>query len=231
MVEIWRDIVGYEGLYRVSNLGRVYSVPRISRQGNRIGGKFLKPGKQVGGYLFVNLVDSYGNTKTHRVHRLVALMFIPNIMNYPQVDHRDTNKDNNTVSNLTWVNSKGNRHNPITYKKSSDSRKGKPLTEATKAKISQANKGELNSFYGKKHSTETRELMREIWAERKRQGYTNPNSKPVMCVETGEVFKNSTCAAKTFAGDYKAIKNCCNGKGKTSGGYHWKWYEEDSNNE
>lgn len=92
MEEIWKDVVGYEGLYKVSNFGNVYSV-RSDKQ--------LKHGKNRGGYLFVVLCTN-GKPKQLKVHRLVSIAFLPNPDNKPQVNHIDENKTNNNVCNLEW---------------------------------------------------------------------------------------------------------------------------------
>ena len=100
-VEIWKDIVGYEGLYKVSNKGNVYSVERINSQGRKWGGQTLKLLLDKIGYIRVNLCKD-GRIKNVTVHRLVAEMFIPNPNNYPEVNHRDEDKTNNCVENLEW---------------------------------------------------------------------------------------------------------------------------------
>lgn len=91
--EIFKDIKGYEGLYQVSNLGRVYSVKRKT---------ILSQIKKSSGYYTVNL---YKDTKmrTFLIHRLVACNFIQNPNNLPQINHIDGDKSNNKVSNLEWV--------------------------------------------------------------------------------------------------------------------------------
>ena len=96
--EIWKDIKGYEGLYQVSNLGRVKRVTT-----NRI----LKSSKHVSGYLMVNLCKN-SVTSHQRIHRLVAQAFIPNPENKPDVNHIDEDKTNNMVSNLEWSTKKEN---------------------------------------------------------------------------------------------------------------------------
>lgn len=96
-VEIWKDIRGYEGLYQVSNGGRVRSLPRKGVRTSRI----LIPGKHKKGYLYVGLTCN-GVRKMHKVHRLVAEAFIPNPHNYPQVNHLDEVKTSNNAANLEW---------------------------------------------------------------------------------------------------------------------------------
>lgn len=93
MNEIWKDIEGYEGLYQVSNLGRVKSL-NYSRTGKE---GILKPNPTKRGYIIVEL-----KSKPFQVHRLVAQAFIPNPNNLPQVNHIDENTSNNIVSNLEW---------------------------------------------------------------------------------------------------------------------------------
>ncbi len=106
-MEIWKDIVGYEGLYQVSNLGRVKSFDRYVRNGTS--NKNIKRGKILSpcvnpkcGYMQVNLIKDK-NKKIKTIHRLVAEAFIPNLENKPCVNHIDGNKQNNKIDNLEWV--------------------------------------------------------------------------------------------------------------------------------
>lgn len=104
MKEEWRDIKGYEGLYQVSNLGRVKSLPRkvCFGVGYRIvDEKILKQYIQNNGYVWVGL---HKNNKQKRmlVHRLVAIAFIPNPDNLPEVNHKSEIKTQNNVENLEW---------------------------------------------------------------------------------------------------------------------------------
>lgn len=99
MKEVWKDVSGYEGLYQVSNMGRVRSFPRNgSRTNQEI---ILRQHKNRKGYSVVCL-SKLGMQKLCKVHRLVAMAFIPNIANLPQVNHKDENKQNNCVDNLEW---------------------------------------------------------------------------------------------------------------------------------
>lgn len=104
--EIWKDIIGFEGLYQVSNLGRVKSLPRSIRNGKGFYNskeKILKPNTLAKGYFQVELKK---NLKRHplQVHRLVATAFIhnPNITKYNQVNHINGNKQDNRIENLEW---------------------------------------------------------------------------------------------------------------------------------
>ena len=94
--EIWKPVVNYEKLYEVSNFGRVRSLPR-----NTTSGKILNPSKTESG-LYVSLRNS-GNDTRQLVHRLVAIAFISNPENKPQINHIDGNRWNNFVGNLEWV--------------------------------------------------------------------------------------------------------------------------------
>lgn len=99
--EIRRAIPGYEGIYEISNLGRVYSVPRLSKNGNQCGGYYLKLQQYSNGYQFVHLTKD-GITKQFLVHRLVAESFLQPQDNRCEVNHIDGDKHNNKASNLEW---------------------------------------------------------------------------------------------------------------------------------
>lgn len=105
--EVWRMIPGYEGLYLVSNLGRVKSVERVSPQGHLLPERIMKQFKMPSGYLHVRLCKD-GKVKNYRVHRLVAQAFIPNPEGLPQVNHINEDKMDNRVENLEWCDCKYN---------------------------------------------------------------------------------------------------------------------------
>ena len=127
-VEIWKDISGYEGMYQVSNLGRVKSF----KQGKE---RILKPGS-CRGYLLVGLSKN-GKMKTYTVHRLIAQAFIPNPNNLPELNHIDEDKTNNKLENLEWCNRKYNNNYGTRIQrvaeKMTNGKTSKPVLQYTKA--------------------------------------------------------------------------------------------------
>lgn len=112
--EIWKDVIGYEDLYQVSNLGRIRSKDRLIEVDDYLNahaycsgfsyirpGKIMKTGTNVFGYSVVNLRKNK-KSKGHMLHRLIAEAFIQNNHNLPFVNHKDENKLNNCVENLEW---------------------------------------------------------------------------------------------------------------------------------
>lgn len=153
--EIWKDIPGYEGRYRISDQGRVYSTLRGT----------LKPYKTRDGYLIATLTRG-GHRFRIGVHRLVASAFIPNPEGKPQINHIDGNKENNSPGNLEWVTcSENNLHRrrvlnggggraPKAVMCLNTGKTYRSLTEAAKAKcvpvekIIDCCKGRRNHTYG-----------------------------------------------------------------------------------
>ena len=108
--EIWKDIPSWENSYQISNCGRVKSLEKIRFR--RKGGNALYKTKILSfsydrGYLGVNIQNNKF-VKHYWIHRLVAIVFIPNPLNLPEVNHRDLNKSNNHAENLEWVTHKQN---------------------------------------------------------------------------------------------------------------------------
>ena len=117
--ESWKEMVGYEDYYLVSNYGRVKTKTRmvnfVDRWGNcrpQLRKEIIKKQQLARGYYEVNLFN-----KNYTVHRLVAITFIPNPQNKAFVDHINEIKTDNRVQNLRWVTSSENRTNPITFQK------------------------------------------------------------------------------------------------------------------
>ena len=105
MTETWKPVIGYEGLYEVSDLGRVRSVDRTVPNGGRgekrLSGKVLRLKKDRNGYMSV-MLSRNGKQTRYRVHRLVAKAFVPNANGYDEVNHKDETRANNMAANLEW---------------------------------------------------------------------------------------------------------------------------------
>ena len=177
-IEIWKPIVGYEGLYEVSNLGKVKAIKW--HRGNEE--KEIKPYTTYKGYLRLRLTKN-GKGKQFQIHRLVAEAFIPNPENKPYIDHINTDRTDNTVwlnedgsinyekTNLRWVTNKENCNNPISKQNYSKSNKGKtavPILQfdknmnfikkwesMTDAETSLGIKSRLSEYCGNKYGRKT----------------------------------------------------------------------------
>ena len=121
--EIWKDIEGYDGLYQISDKGRVKSL-KFGKE------KILKLQKDTNGYLQVRLSKN-GKQKMFQIHRLVALAFISNPQNYPQVNHKDENPSNNNLKNLEWCTVEYNNNYGTRIQKFVD-KISKPVLQYTK---------------------------------------------------------------------------------------------------
>ena len=184
--EIWRDVVGYEGLYMVSSNGEVKSIQRKEKykKGYRkIRERILKPGKDRKGYLQVVLCKE-GIQKTIKVHRIVCDAFLTNPLNLPQVNHRNECKTDNRVENLEYCDARYNNNFGT-------------RNERAGISISKAKKGIINT----------------------------KKSKSVICLETGVIYPSTADVQRQLGFLQSNICNCCNGKRKTCGGYHWKYVE------
>lgn len=110
--EIWMDIPHYDGLYQVSNLGRVKALPR--ERVNHVGGRWIQPEHIMAtrlnndGYECVSLTLPSGKRKTEKIHRLVAITFIPNPEGKEEVNHINCIRHDNRVENLEWMTRKEN---------------------------------------------------------------------------------------------------------------------------
>lgn len=131
MEEIWKDILGFEGLYQISSCGKVRSVGRtiIDSIGRKrfYPSKILKPINRKG-YLFTSLYDSKAKIHIGRISRLVAITFIPNPENKSQVNHINGIKSDNRVENLEWATPSEN------------------MIHAIKSGLKKANEGEKCNF-------------------------------------------------------------------------------------
>ena len=129
--EIWKDIEGYDGLYQISDKGRVKSL-NFGKE------KILKPWKSGCGYLLVDICKN-GDKKHYLIHRLVAMTFIPNPQNFTQINHMDEDKSNNNANNLEWCTAKYNSnygtHNKRVAEKLTNGKRSKIVLQYTKEGI------------------------------------------------------------------------------------------------
>lgn len=152
-MEEWRPIVGFEGLYEVSNTGQV----RNHR------GKLLRPGLDHQGYLKCVLCKG-GKTKTIYIHRLVAQAFIPNPMYLKQVNHKDEDKSNNNVDNLEWCTARYN----VNYG-SAQKKRVKTNIINGKYKFTGHKKGEYRKEYYDENRDKINARRRRHYAEHKEE--------------------------------------------------------------
>ena len=175
MVEIWKDIEGYEGLYEVSSYGRVR---------NLVSGKFIKASKKNDGYCRVCLTKN-GCRKCINIHRLVAQSFLPNPDNLPQVNHKDEDKTNNNVTNLEWCTAKYN----INY---GTSQQRRILTNINSGKYT----GLTRTEYCKKYRENNKEYFKEY-----RKDYYQSN-KDILKEQSKNYYENNKEYYKEYNREY-----------------------------
>ena len=217
MQEIWKTVIIdgeiYEN-YEVSNLGKIRSLNY--RRSGEVKELRLSVGK--GGYLQVPLCKN-GKHKIYKVHRLVAFAFIPNddTENKIDVNHIDEDKSNNTVENLEWCTASYNNNYGTRNERVAEKLKNREFSEESRKKMSEKGKG-------RKFSEEHKQKLSEARKGKK------PNTKKVICVETGQIFDCIKDAERETKINH--IGRCCKGKQsyagrhpKTNEKLHWKFVE------
>lgn len=199
--EIWKDILGWEGLYQVSNKGRVKSMARFIVSGFRgreySPERILTPITLKFGYKRVVLHNN-GLKVRKLIHRLVAEAFIDNPHNKPEVDHIDCNPGNNCVENLRWCTRSENQLNPITSRRISENGKRNGFPPGAQEAAWRSSKGRISA--------------RRI-----------PVARMDKFGTILEEYSCATVAARMLGLDNRLISMCCHGKRKTTGGYYWKF--------
>lgn len=218
--EEWRTIEEYPN-YQISNFGRIKSL-WFGRE------KILKQSIHKNGYSHITL-HKEDKMKTFLTHRLVAMTFIPNPNNYPQVNHKDEVKTNNCISNLEWVTQEYNNSYGTRLERMSKTKKGKIFSQEHKDKISKTLKG-------RKLSKETKDKI-SIANKGKKQSQEHIEKrskalqKPIVQIHKSGliigVYNSAIQASEILGIDNSNINKCCNGKIKSCGGYKWEYMEEN----
>lgn len=218
--EIWKDIIGYEGIYQVSNRGRVKrlafdyvdSIGRVSHSS-----EYIRKRRQLKGGYGVVMLCKGSKRKMFRIARLVAMAFIPNPEHLPQVNHKDENPMNDCVENLEWCTSKYNNN----Y-----GGHGKRISQAAKERYKDP------EFIEKMHVVYRQIRNNPSWKAKQRESQlNNSSSKAVVMMDLeGNDIKtfSSMMEASRQTGCYpNNISLCCNGiRLKKTGGYKWRFADE-----
>ena len=194
MEEIWKDVVGYEGLYQVSNLGNV----------RKFNGKILKQTINTNGYMRVSLYKDK-KSKFMYVHRLVAMAFINQFPNTKDVDHINGVRNDNNINNLRWCTRKENLNFPIAKQNISLSRIGK--------------KGILSPMFGKKRPKEVVAKMSISMALKNNMPIKQYTKDGVFVKD----WVCAAFAERETGINQNHIRECCRGKCKSAGGFVWKF--------
>ena len=151
-MEIWKDIPGFDGQYQASSHGRIRSLSRQLKLKNGFSrnhlGRILKEFTDRDGYRHVKLSKN-NQVKLYRVHRAVAKAFIPNLLNLPQINHKDEVKDNNVAGNLEWCDNLYNTRYGTAIQRKANTRRGKPFVNGRgeKSKTSKLKEHQVISIF------------------------------------------------------------------------------------
>lgn len=229
----YKFIPGYEGLYSINECGDVYSHTKY---------KILRPCTH-NGYLLVNLHKNKKG-KTLPIHRLVAFAYLPKPEGNVEIDHIDTNRKNNHVSNLRWVTRLQNCHNPLTeahfreaMAKKEHWLRGEPMPNEVRSKISRANTGKkrteevrakLGAIQRERFANPAERLKMKEYAKLIPRGAASVQAKKVgQYDKSGSLIKIWSCISDVrdeLGIKPSSISNCLSGLSNTAGGFKWKLY-------
>lgn len=238
--EIWKSIIGYEGLYEVSNVGRVRSIDRIVFQQGRnqkYRGKIMSPYLNNTGYFCVRLSKN-NKKRTFTIHRLVATAFIPNPNNYPCVNHKDETPKNNNVENLEWCTNEYNvNYGTATFRRAV--KMGKRVAQydkngklvATFYSVNEAERG-TNIKIGDAVKNSNHTAGGFFWRFYESQvpdaitvSFAKNHAKSVLQysknLELVSSYKSGREASLKTGLKHENILSCCRKKQKTCGGFVW----------
>ena len=188
---MWKIVENYPR-YEVSDGGEV----RIIQND-----KILKKSVDTRGYYKVTLTNDDGR-KTFFVQRLVAMAFVPNPHNFNQVNHIDENKQNNNSNNLEWCDIIYNCNYGTRNQRISKANKNRVFSEEHIQKLSESQRGENNSMYGRRYEN-------------------GPRARAIICIETQQEYLSCKEASEKTGISRTSLCNCLKGTSKTTGGFHW----------
>ena len=183
---IWKDIPGYEGLYKVSNTGKIFSV---------VTNRELSVIQKKDGYTCISLCDKDHNKKQYRIHQLVAKAFIPNPNNLPMINHKNEIKNDNRVENLEWCTAQYNTSYGTSPKRISDKMKGVPKSKEAIEKRKITMKEKLS-----KMTKEERSAMfsNNSWSDERRRNFAISHRKENLSKETLERMSYSNILNRQY---------------------------------
>lgn len=194
---MWKDIKGFESVYKINEFGKVYSLKS---------NKILSQSINIHGYYIVYLCGDGGKTIAKQIHRLIAEAFIPNPENKPCIDHINAIRTDNRLENLRWCTYKENNNNPIFKERLSTSHIGKKLSKETILKREKTKKEKVAKINRK---------------------LNNGKSKPVIQFDLSmnkiKIFPSMMEVWRTLKYDPSNISMCCSGKRKSAYGFIWQY--------
>lgn len=237
--EKWATVPKTQGRYSISTMGRIRSHDTVivrMNQGHKqsilLKGRVLKPTLGNNGYYYVSLVRD-GEKKKYYIHRLMLETFVGDEPNM-EVNHKNGVRSDNRLSNLEWVTGKGNMQHSVytlghTGRLAASMRRVKCVdTGKVFPSISAAARSQNVSPSRMKAACDNKTPIRgREWVILDKPNKTGPlveqSRKPVLCVETGEVFRSLTEAAENVDRCISALSQAISGKSHSCAGYHWEW--------